>query len=61
MRRLPLLPIGIEQRIVFVGVAVRPAIDRDRSDVLRRVEASRTQHPAELVADLLFEGREIGR
>src|SRR5439155_2952240 len=51
VRCLPLRPIGIEQRIIFIGVTVRPAIDRDRSDVARRIEAPRTQHAAELVTD----------
>src|SRR5262249_35477060 len=60
MRRLPLRPVRIEQRVVLVGIAVRPAIDRDRSDVASRVEARRTQHAAELVADPLFEGHETG-
>src|SRR5215831_10416233 len=60
MRRLPLRPVRIEQRVVLVGIPVRPAIDRDRSDVASRVEARRTQHAAELVADLLFEGHETG-
>jgi hypothetical protein len=39
VRCLPLLPIRFEQRVVLVGITVRPAIDRDRSDVARRVEA----------------------
>src|SRR5271156_1920027 len=39
VRCLPLLPIRVEQRVVLVGITVRPAIDRDRSDVARRVES----------------------
>src|SRR5580692_6098535 len=32
-------PIRIEKRIVFVGVAMRPTIDRDGLNVARRIEA----------------------
>jgi hypothetical protein len=42
-------------------MTVRPAIDGNQGDVTRRVEALRTQHAAEPVADLLFECRETGR
>src|ERR1700678_987921 len=32
-------PIRVEKRIVLVGVAMRPTIDRDRLNVARRIEA----------------------
>ena len=35
-----LVPVRIEQWVVFVGVAMRPAIDRDAHDVGRRIEPS---------------------
>jgi hypothetical protein len=57
----PIGPLGVKQRVVLVGVAVRPAIDRDRGNVARRVEPRRTQYAAELVADLFLEFRETGR
>ena len=36
------------------AITVRLAVDRDRSDAARRVEAIRTQHAAKLVANPLF-------
>src|SRR5258708_33656816 len=61
VRRLAFSPFGIEQRIVFVGIAVRPAIDRDGGDIARRNKPLRTQYAVELVADLFLEGRKVGR
>src|SRR5215471_2063991 len=52
VRLLVLVPKGIEQGIVLVGVAVRPAIDGDGDDVGCWIEASWTQHAVELVADV---------
>src|SRR5258708_19486783 len=53
-----LVPVGIEERIVFVRVAVRPAIDRDGDDVGDRIEAARAQGAGELVADVALEDLE---
>jgi hypothetical protein len=41
-----LIPVRIEQRIVFVGVAVWPAIDRDTCDARRRIESCRSEAEA---------------
>ena len=57
----PARPVRIEQRVVFVGVAVRPAIDGDGGDVARRIEAAGAEHAGELVADVALEGLERGR
>jgi hypothetical protein len=43
LRLLALIPVRIEERIVLVGVAVGPAIDRDGYDVGGWIEAARTQ------------------
>src|SRR4051812_37384136 len=45
-------PIGIPGAHVFVRVAMRPAIHRDRLDVSCRIEASTTQGTCEQTADL---------
>ena len=55
MRRLPGRPLGIVERVVFVPVPVRPAIDGDGLDVARRVEAAIGQHPRELLANPALE------
>ena len=49
---------GVPQRVVFVGVAVRPAVDRDRVDVTRRIETAGTERAGELIADTPLERRE---
>ncbi len=35
------LPRAVRQRLVIGGIAMRPAIDRDRLDVARRIKATR--------------------
>src|SRR6516164_852068 len=57
--------IGIEQRIRYIAVAVRPAIDGDRRDIALAVESTATEHAIELIADAHFEirkshGQELG-
>ena len=44
-------PERIPERVVLVGVAVRPAVDGDGQDVARRIEPAAAQHPRHLVAD----------
>src|SRR5215831_7937622 len=44
-----------EQRIVLVGVTVRPSIDSDALNVARGVEASTGEHASELIADVALE------
>ena len=61
MRLLVLVPVGIEQRIVFVRVAVRPAIDRDGDDVGGRIEATRAQGAPELIADVALSAQPLAR
>src|SRR3546814_1212649 len=41
--------VGIDQRIVFGRVTVRPAIDRDAGDVACRIEAAARQRAAEQI------------
>ena len=50
----------VEERVVFVGVAVRPAIDGDGLDVAGGIESSGGEDAAELVADVALEGFEGG-
>src|SRR6516162_8818944 len=40
MGSLPLGPVGVEQGIVFVAVAVGPAVDGNGCDVTRRIETA---------------------
>src|SRR6267142_3964917 len=47
-------PFWIEQRIVFVAVAVRPAIDGDGCDVARRIESAGGNRSRELIANFAF-------
>src|SRR5271170_4960743 len=58
MRRLPVGPVRIEQRIIFVGVTVRPAVDRDGGNVAGRIETAGTEDARQLVADVALEGLE---
>src|SRR5579862_2987460 len=37
-------PEGIEQRVVLIGIAVRPAIDCDGGDVTGRIKSSGTEN-----------------
>src|SRR6202034_2677211 len=60
IRLFALGPVGVEQRVELIGIAVRPAIDRDPSNVLGRVESARPQRALKLVAYLLLEGFERG-
>ena len=55
-----LVPVRIEQRIVFVGVAMRPTVDGDRDDVARRIESAVPEDARELIADVALERREVG-
>ena len=41
IRTLIFGPVGIEQRVVLIPVAVRPAVDGDRLDVARRIKTAR--------------------
>src|SRR5579862_302046 len=49
----------LEQIVVFVGIAVRPAIDRDGLDVARWIETSGRQGASELIAYMAFERLEF--
>jgi hypothetical protein len=44
-----------EERVVFIGVSVRPAVYGDRLDVSRGVEVPTAQHAAQLIANFPFE------
>ena len=44
-----------EERVVFVGVSVRPTVYGDGLDVLCRIESSAGKHAAKLVADVALE------
>src|ERR1700719_950805 len=61
MRRLARRPVRLEERIVIVGVAVRPEIDGDGGDVALRVEAAWAERAIELIANIAFKGLEAGR
>src|ERR1022692_3345990 len=50
-------PVWIKQRIVFVGVAVRPPIYRYCSNVAGGIESSRREHTIQLFADISFKFR----
>src|SRR5947208_3506088 len=54
-RLLARLPLGIEQCIGCVSVAMSPAIDGDALDVARGIEARAAEHAAQLVADVALE------
>src|SRR5579885_850750 len=45
----------VEERIELVGIAMRPAIYRDRRDVACRIESGSREHARELVADIPLE------
>ena len=51
----------VGQAVVGVGVAVRPAVDGDRDDVARRIEAAGAEDARELIADVALEGLERRR
>ena len=51
----------VEERVVGVGVAVRPAVHGEGEEVARGIEAEGAEHAAELVADLPLEGLERRR
>src|SRR5712664_144074 len=53
--RLSRRPLRIIERIVFVRVAVGPAIDGDRLDVAGRFESTGREHAIELIAYVAFE------
>src|SRR6267142_6356179 len=48
-------PLWIEQRIVFVAVAMRPTIDGNGCDVARRIESARGKRSRKLIANCTFE------
>src|SRR5579872_6481641 len=48
----------LDEAVVLVCVAMRPAIDCDGLDVSRGIEAARGEHAAELIVNVLFEGVE---
>src|SRR3546814_13428424 len=48
--------VGIEQRIVFGLVTVRPATDRDAGDVACRIAAAARHRPAELAPGVALAG-----
>src|SRR5256885_1517197 len=48
-------PFGVEKIVVFVRVAMRPAIDGDRVNITRGIEAACTENAAKLVADITLE------
>src|SRR5579862_235309 len=52
-------PIRIEERVVFVRVAVRPAIDGYCLNVLCRIKTSRHENPPELAANVALESRKL--
>src|ERR1700730_1835098 len=54
-RLFPGWPVRIEKSVVLVCVPVRPTVDRNGIDVPRGIEASRTQHTKELIADVALE------
>ena len=58
VREFVLRSHGVEQTVVVVGVAVRPAVDRNGLDVSRRIEAAAREHPAELSTNLPLDVRE---
>src|SRR5215470_17355393 len=60
MRGLAPGPLRIEQRVVFVTIAVRPTIHGDGFDVSRRIEAARGQAASDLITDGAFESLEGG-
>lgn len=59
-RQLFVGPVGIVERVLPSGVAVRPAIDIDRFDGSRRAELPVRPCATQLIADLAFERLERG-
>jgi hypothetical protein len=57
---LLLRPLRIEKGVILAGVAVQPAIPRERFNIARRVEAARPQNAAELVAQGTLQGHKGG-
>ena len=60
MRLLFLGNVGIEQRVEFGGIAMRPTIHRNSRNIPGRIEASIPQGAPELVANIPLEGFERG-
>ena len=52
VRSLGFGDIGIEKRVVFRRITVRPAIDGNGGDVACRIEPSRRESTGELLADM---------
>src|SRR5271170_4079104 len=45
-------PIWVPQRVVLVGITVRPAVDGNRFDVSCGIESACTEHTLQLVTDV---------
>src|SRR6267142_5543980 len=58
---LALGPFRIEEIVIFVCVAMRPAIDGDCVNIVRWVKTARTQHSAKLVANVALKCLEGSR
>src|SRR5882724_5211539 len=48
-------PFRVEKIVVFVRVAMRPAIDGNRVNITRGIEAAGAENAAQLVADIALE------
>jgi len=53
-----LKPEWIRQRIILIGVAVRPTVNRDGENVFRRIESTIAQDARQLLADAALDGLE---
>src|ERR1035441_8087512 len=52
------LPLRIKKRVRTVSIAVRPAVDINALDVAGGIEAGRSQHGSQLLADIALESGE---
>src|SRR5713101_2876354 len=57
---LSLGPVWIEERVVFVGITVRPAVYGDALDIPCGIEPRRAQHSCQLITNIALEGGERG-
>src|SRR6476619_1416473 len=55
VRRRTFRPVRVKQRIVFVGVTMRPAVDGDRRDISFGVEPAGAKDVRQLAANVAFE------
>src|ERR1700735_239941 len=53
-RPFPLRPVRVPQRVVFVGISMGPAVNRNRLYIAGRIKTAATQHAHKLVADVSF-------